>query len=519
MGVQTVQLLSEADTETLFARESNEKIVVGPPPAALSYLNIEAIVRAAQTVGADAVHPGYGFLSENASFAAAIEKAGLCFVGPSSKSIAQLGNKISARELARKAGVPTTPGVTTPCDDETLIAMAEEIGFPVLIKAAAGGGGRGMRVAYSAHEFREMLPRAHAEAKKFFADETVFFEKFIQQPRHVEVQIFGDTHGNVVHLGTRDCSTQRRNQKLVEEAPAPNLRPSLREALHQAAIAVAKAAHYYNAGTAEFLVSGDQFYFLEMNTRIQVEHPVTESVTGLDLIEWQLRVAQGEPLPLPQAKINFTGHAIEYRMYAEDPARDFAPAVGKIDSLSFPETSYIRSDIGYSAGDTISLHYDAMIGKLIVTASSRQECIRRSEEALDSTTIGSIPSTRDFHRWLVRLSAFRSAPLSIDSIGKEFGPASLRELEASFVKDAAFVSAPQGAAHVEWLSYERDERISIRLLHRSDGLFVATPVHKSGLFAAPKNRRVSNGRHTAIRCLVEEVLNTQSVAALFPDLE
>lgn len=516
LGIATVQALSESDEATLFARESNEKVVIGAGPANESYLNIERIVAAARSSGADAVHPGYGFLSENPDFAQAVRDAGLCFIGPSAESIRLLGNKIAARELAKRAGVPTTPGLSTLLDDEALILAALEVGFPIIIKAAAGGGGRGMRVVNNETELRQQLPRAHAEAQKFFGDATVFFEKFIAHPRHVEVQLFGDTCGNVVHLGTRDCSTQRRNQKLVEEAPAPDLLPSLRQALHEAAVAVARSAGYYNAGTAEFLVSGEQFYFLEMNTRIQVEHPITEQITGLDLVEWQIRVAQGERLPLTQEQILFSGHAIEFRLYAENPAQAFSPSIGEIKELQLPSFPWCRNDVGYSAGDSIGLHYDAMIGKIVVSAADRPEALRRSREALDATLVSGLDCNVRFHQWLLRLSPFCAAPLSIDYIGAHFTANDLDGLTSALQRDPAFIEAPEGAEHLEWLSYSRDERVLIRIRHRRDGVFVATPVFRDGSVASPQHRRSSNGRATAIRAVIEEVLDRQLVTDLFP---
>ncbi|RIL02551.1 MAG: hypothetical protein DCC75_13255, partial [Proteobacteria bacterium] len=378
LGIRSAAIVSEADKNSLFAREAEELYVIGPAPARESYLAADKIIAAAKELGCDAIHPGYGFLSENAEFARKVIDNGLVFVGPSPESIEALGSKTKARAHVKRFGVPVTPGSEGGLSDQRLVELAAQIGFPVIVKAVAGGGGRGMRIVNSAGELTQILPRARAEALKNFASDDVYLEKFIEQPRHVEVQILGDAFGHVIHLGTRDCSTQRRHQKLVEEAPAPNLSSDLRERIHMAAVNAAKSVSYQNAGTAEFLVKGEEFYFLEMNTRIQVEHPATEMVTGVDLVELQLKVAQGERIPWSQDQITFDGHAIEFRIYAEDPANNFAPSPGRITRLKRNDAPYVREDIGFSEGDEISLHYDAMISKLIVKGENRSDAIAKS---------------------------------------------------------------------------------------------------------------------------------------------
>jgi len=385
LGIETVAVYSDADCNAWHVEQANRAIHIGPAAAAESYLNGSAIIQAALSNGAQAIHPGYGFLSENADFAQAVTDAGLAFIGPSPDTINKMGSKADAKRIMEAAGVPLVPGYhRQDQSSKALSKAAEAIGYPLMIKAAAGGGGKGMRIVRQAKEFTAELESARREAKKAFADEVVILERYIEQPRHVEVQIFGDQHGNHVHLFERDCSSQRRYQKVIEEAPAPGLEEASRDAMYQAAVAAAKAVDYCGAGTVEFILDAeDRFYFMEMNTRLQVEHPVTELTTGLDLVEWQLQVAAGEALPLAQQDITSSGHAIEARIYAEDPASGFLPAAGRLDYLRFPAaTDQIRIDTGVREGDEISIHYDPMIAKLIVHAADREQALAMLQQAL-----------------------------------------------------------------------------------------------------------------------------------------
>jgi 3-methylcrotonyl-CoA carboxylase alpha subunit len=376
----------------------------GPPPAAQSYLDIEAILAAAKASGAEALHPGYGFLAENEDFAAACKKAGVVFIGPSAEAIAAMGDKSAAKRLMEKAGVPLVPGYHGENQDAAFLEKeAARIGFPVLIKPSAGGGGKGMRVVREKKEFAAALEGAQREAKSSFGDGRVLIERYLERPRHIEMQVFGDTHGNVVHLFERDCSVQRRHQKVIEEAPAPSF--TKRNEMAQAAVAAAKAIHYTGAGTVEFIAEQDgRFYFMEMNTRLQVEHPVTEMITGLDLVELQLRVAAGEPLPFKQDAIRVAGHAIEARIYAEDPERDFLPSIGRLVHLRFPEGA--RIDTGVAEGDEISPWYDPMIAKLIVHADTRAAALAKMAAALRDTHIVGPATNVEFLRRICESAAF-----------------------------------------------------------------------------------------------------------------
>ncbi len=375
MGLATVAVYSEADADALHVRVSDRAICIGAAPARDSYLNIAAIIAAARQCGADAIHPGYGFLSENPGFAEACAAAGIVFVGPPPSAMRSMGSKATAKTLMEQAGVPLLPGYHGENQSVDFLAhQAARIGYPVMIKAVAGGGGRGMRVVEAANDFTAALAAAQQEAQSAFGDDCVLIERYLARPRHIEVQVFADSHGNTVHLFERDCSVQRRHQKVIEEAPAFGLDDKRRTAMGAAAVAAAKAVGYQGAGTVEFVANEDGFFFLEMNTRLQVEHPVTEMITGLDLVEWQLRVAAGEPLPRSQEAIRVSGHAIEARIYAEDPARDFAPSIGQLKVFRIPETTaQVRVDTGFTAGAVVSTHYDAMLAKLICHGSTREE--------------------------------------------------------------------------------------------------------------------------------------------------
>ena len=402
LGVRTVAVYSDADANALHVAMADEAVHIGASPVGESYLRADKIIAAAKATGAEAIHPGYGFLSENPGFVDQVVAAGLVFIGPSASSIRAMGLKDAAKRLMEKAGVPVVPGYHG--EDQGLVLLAgkaREIGYPVLIKARAGGGGKGMRRVDHADDFAEALAGARREAKAAFGDDAVLVEKYVEKPRHIEVQVFGDNFGNAVHLFERDCSAQRRHQKVIEEAPAPDMTPELRQAMTDAAVKAAKAISYSGAGTIEFIVDAskglrpDGFWFMEMNTRLQVEHPVTEMVTGVDLVEWQLRVASGEKLPKTQNEISLHGHAFEARIYAEDPARGFLPAIGTLHHLAFPDTapagSTMRVETGVRSGDTISPFYDPMIAKLVVHAADRRSALTALVEALKATEIaGSI---------------------------------------------------------------------------------------------------------------------------------
>ena len=389
MQVRTVAVYSEVDRTARHVRAADEAYKIGPAPAVDSYLNIARVIEVAQRSGAEAIHPGYGFLSENPLFAEACERAGLVFIGPSARAMRLLGSKIAAKQLAQENGVPTVPGYNGERQNEDFLAReAERIGFPLLIKASAGGGGKGMRVVTEPGEFQAQLQAAQREAEAAFADSTVFLERLIERPRHIEFQIFGDAYGHCIHLGERECSIQRRHQKIVEEAPAASMTDELRARMGAAAVKLAQAADYVNAGTVEFLLAENgEFYFLEMNTRLQVEHPVTELVTGVDMVRLQLQIAAGEELPYGQDKITRRGHAIEVRIYAEDPAQNFLPSTGTISSYHLPGGPGIRIDSGLEAGDEVTQFYDPMLAKLIVAASDRSATVARLQRALAETAI------------------------------------------------------------------------------------------------------------------------------------
>ncbi len=409
LGMTSVAVYSSVDAHAMHVQLADDAIAIGPAPARESYLNVEVLIAAARRTGAEAIHPGYGFLSENADFAAACADAGLIFIGPSVAAIRAMGSKSAAKTLMAAAGIPVVPGYHgEDQSDERLTAEAALIGYPVLLKAVAGGGGKGMRVVVASGEMQASLAAARREARAAFGDDRMLVEKYLRQPRHLEVQVFGDTHGGLVHLFERDCSIQRRHQKVIEEAPAPGFSSDQRAALGALAVAAARAVHYSGAGTVEFIAGPDgQCFFMEMNTRLQVEHPVTECITGLDLVEWQLRVAAGEPLPLTQEQISLSGHAIEVRLCAEDPARDFLPAAGLISALSFPaEAPGIRVDAGVQAGDSVTIHYDSLLAKLIAHGPDRAAAVRRLQAALRDLQVAGVRTNRDFLVALVAHPAF-----------------------------------------------------------------------------------------------------------------
>jgi 3-methylcrotonyl-CoA carboxylase alpha subunit len=419
LGIATVAVYSEADVSAMHVAACDEAYLIGPAPARDSYLNADRIIQAARRSGAQAIHPGYGFLSENAVFAQACVDAGIVFIGPSAQAIAAMGSKSAAKEIMGKAGVPLVPGYHGNAQDPELLAHeAQRIGYPVLIKASAGGGGRGMRVVGAPAQLREAIASAKREAAASFGDDRVLLEKYLTRPRHIEMQVFADTHANAVYLFERDCSVQRRHQKVLEEAPAPAMTPARRRQMGSAAIAAARAVDYVNAGTVEFIVDdAGNFYFMEMNTRLQVEHPVTEMITGLDLVEWQLRVACGEPLPLTQEQLAINGHAIEARIYAEDPARGFLPAAGTITHLRQPAASaHVRVDTGVNAGDSIGVYYDPMIAKLIAWDIDRPAALRRLQTALSEYQLAGPANNLAFLSRVISHPAFANAERQPDQL-------------------------------------------------------------------------------------------------------
>jgi 3-methylcrotonyl-CoA carboxylase alpha subunit len=422
LGIRAVAVYSDADAQSRHVRLADEAVRIGPPPARESYLAIDRVLDAATKSGAQAIHPGYGFLAENADFADACAQAGLVFIGPPAAAIRAMGSKAAAKALMRKAGVPLTPGYEGENQEaEFLHQQSDAIGYPVMIKANAGGGGKGMRRVDASREFHSALASCKREAAAAFGDDGVLLEKYVVAPRHVEAQVFGDSFGTIVSLFERDCSVQRRHQKVIEEAPAPGITAQQREALGKAARDAARAVHYVGAGTVEFLFDRDRnFYFMEMNTRLQVEHPVTEMVTGLDLVEWQLRVAAGEPLPLAQRELSMHGHAIEARIYAEDPAHDFLPSIGKLVHLGAPQPSRrVRIDTGVEQGDTITPFYDPMIAKLIVWDETRELAVRRMSNALAGWRVVGVANNVEFLRRLVTSESFRQAKLDTGLIERE----------------------------------------------------------------------------------------------------
>jgi propionyl-CoA carboxylase alpha chain len=427
MGIETVAVYSDADRDALHVEMADTAIAIGPPPAAQSYLVIEKIVAACKESGAEAVHPGYGFLSERAAFAEALAKAGIVFIGPNPAAIAAMGDKIESKKAAARAKVSTVPGhLGVIADHDEAMAIAEQIGYPVMIKASAGGGGKGMRIARSKAEVAENFVRARSEAKSSFGDDRVFIEKFVTDPRHVEIQVLGDKHGNVIYLGERECSIQRRNQKVIEEAPSPLLDAATRAKMGEQAVALAKAVGYDSAGTVEFVAAQDRsFYFLEMNTRLQVEHPVTELVTGIDLVEQMIRVAAGEKLKFKQSDIRLNGWAVESRIYAEDPYRNFAPSIGRLVRYRPPAEGEhdgitVRNDTGVAEGGEISLYYDPMIAKLVTHADTRAEAIDAQADALDAFTIEGIRHNIPFLAAIMQHPRWRSGKLSTAFIAEEF---------------------------------------------------------------------------------------------------
>ncbi|HWK01376.1 MAG TPA: acetyl/propionyl/methylcrotonyl-CoA carboxylase subunit alpha [Xanthobacteraceae bacterium] len=507
MGIKTVAVYSDADADALHVRMADEAVHLGPPPAAQSYLLIDKIVAACKQTGAEAVHPGYGFLSERAAFAEALKAAGITFIGPNVRAIEAMGDKIESKKFAAQAKVSTVPGYLGVIEDAKHAAkIADEIGYPVMIKASAGGGGKGMRIAYSKAEVAEGFERAKSEAKSSFGDDRVFVEKFIVNPRHIEIQLLGDKHGNCIYLNERECSIQRRNQKVVEEAPSPLLDEKTRKAMGEQAVALGKAVGYDSAGTVEFVAGQDKsFYFLEMNTRLQVEHPVTELITGIDLVEQMIRVAAGEKLSIKQSDVQINGWAVESRIYAEDPFRGFLPSTGRLTRYQPPREgkrggAEVRNDTGVYEGGEISLFYDPMIAKLVTHASSRAGAIEAMSEALDAFTIEGVRHNIPFLASLMQHGRWQEGRLSTGFIAEEYPDgfhASLPEGEAA--KKMAAV-----AAAMDHVLGERKRKISGQMIGRAvtrekrrmvrlDGAEIGLEIMRQGEAVAV--RFLNNGTH------------------------
>ncbi len=443
MNIKTVAVYSEADRMMPFVRFADEAVCIGPGPSSQSYLKADTIIEVAKETGADAIHPGYGFLSENASFSKAVADAGLIFIGPSAHSIDVMGSKISAKRAAKKFGVPMVPGTEDPIGSvEEAKEIATGIGFPILIKASAGGGGKGMRVVNNEQELEGQMRMAKSEAMSAFGDDAVFIEKYVGSPRHIEIQLLGDQHGNYVYLFERECSIQRRHQKLIEEAPSSCLTPDIRKAMGESAVAVAQSCKYHGAGTVEFLVDEElNFYFLEMNTRLQVEHCVTEMITGIDLVREQINVARGEKLSFSQDDLKINGHSLELRVCAEDPANNFLPDTGKLVKYMPPKGPGVRVDDGYEETMDIPIFYDSMIAKLVVHASTRDEAIERLCRAIDEYHIKGIKTTLGFGKWAVRTDEFRTGKFDTKFIDNYFKPEYLDDHKEGVDEVAALLTA------------------------------------------------------------------------------
>jgi len=430
MDIRSVAIYSDADANAPHVLEADEAVYVGQSPSSESYLQQDKIIQICKDLGVDGVHPGYGFLSENAGFARKLKAEGIKLIGPSPESMEIMGDKLSAKQAVKSYNVPLVPGVDEAISDVTAAkVIAAEVGYPILIKASAGGGGKGMRLVQNDAEFEEQMTLAQNEARSSFGDDAVFIEKFVDQPRHIEIQVFADQLGNVVYLFERECSVQRRHQKVVEEAPSAVLTPALRQQMGEAAVAVCKACNYEGAGTVEFLIdAGLNFYFLEMNTRLQVEHPVTEEITGLDLVEWQIRVARGERLPKLQDELHINGHAIEVRVYAEDTLGGFTPDIGTLDRYRIPSGRYIRVDDAFKEGMEIPIYYDPMIAKLVVWGKTREEAIERCIAAIDNYQISGVKTTLDFGKFVLKHPAFRSGNFDTNFVKTHFSdPALLKD--------------------------------------------------------------------------------------------
>ncbi|MFT4754142.1 MAG: acetyl-CoA carboxylase biotin carboxylase subunit [Salibacteraceae bacterium] len=442
MGISTVAIYSEADADSLFVKFADEAVCVGPPPSAESYLRGDYIIEKAVALGVEGIHPGYGFLSENGEFAQKVTDAGIKFIGPLPKSMAMMGDKLAAKAAVKNYNIPMVPGTEEAISDPSaVVEIAKEIGFPILIKAAAGGGGKGMRIVEKEEELEEQIQLATNEAKSAFGDGSVFIEKYVGSPRHIEIQVLADEHGNVVHLFERDCSIQRRHQKVIEEAPSAILTPELRKEMGECACEVARACDYWGAGTVEFLYESGKYYFLEMNTRLQVEHPVSELIANLDLVEQQIKVARGEKLAFTQEDLKIHGHSIEVRVYAEDPENNFLPDIGRLSTYRLPVGEGIRVDDSMEEGKAIPIYYDPMISKLIVWAPTREEAIEKMIGAIDDYQINGVETTLSFCRYAINHDAFRSGNFDTHFVNKHFDPKNFRYVKPEEEELAALIGA------------------------------------------------------------------------------
>ena len=442
MGINTVAVFSEADRNALHVRYADEAICIGPPASSQSYLVMDKIIAAAKTTGADAIHPGYGFLSENAQFADLVVQSGLIFIGPSGDSMRMMGSKLAAKATAEKHNIPLVPGTAKAIDDiGEAKSIAEKIGFPILIKASAGGGGKGMRIVNKTSEFEEQMKLAVSEAISSFGDGAVFIERYVGSPRHIEIQVLGDTHGNIVHLFERECSVQRRHQKVIEEAPSSVLTEAIRTEMGRCAVEIAKACNYVGAGTVEFLLDeNNNFYFLEMNTRLQVEHPVTEYITGLDLVKEQIKIARGEKLTFKQSDLKIQGHAMEVRVYAEDPNNNFLPDIGKLLTYKIPQGTGVRCDDSFEEGMEIPIYYDPMIAKLITYGKDRKESIDRMKRAIEDYKIIGVKTTLGFCHFVMNHEAFVSGNFDTHFVSKYFIPSAENKANEAEAKIAAIIA-------------------------------------------------------------------------------
>jgi acetyl-CoA carboxylase biotin carboxylase subunit len=443
MGIPTVAVYSEADRQALHVRFADEAVCIGPPPSSQSYLVVDKILEVCKELGVDAIHPGYGFLSENAAFARAVTEAGITFIGPSPEAIEVMGDKLTSKQAVGKYNVPLVPGTDEEVTElEVARKLAEEVGYPILVKASAGGGGKGMRIVETPDDLEEAMSRAQSEAISAFGNGAVFIEKFVTKPRHIEIQVLGDSMGNVVHLFERECSIQRRHQKVVEEAPSALLSGDLRSRMGEAAINVAKSVNYTGAGTVEFLVDADHnFYFLEMNTRLQVEHPVTELITGVDLVREQIRIAAGRSLSFTQGDLEINGHALEVRVYAEDPANGFLPDIGTLHTYRRPQGPGVRVDDGFEEGMEVPIHYDPMIAKLCTWGEDRQIAIERMIRAISEYRIGGVRTTLGFGSFAVDSEPFRSGDFDTGFVKQHFSPEMLNDGHQEGARVAALVAA------------------------------------------------------------------------------
>lgn len=457
MGISTVAIYSEADRNAPFVRYADEAVCVGPPPSSESYLLADKIISVAKELNVDAIHPGYGFLSENASFSQKVSDAGLIFIGPKPYAIETMGSKLAAKASVKAYNIPMVPGTEGAVEDpEEAKAVAKEIGFPILIKASAGGGGKGMRIVEKEEDLEEQMNRAISEAKSAFGDGSVFIERFVGSPRHIEIQILADTHDNILYLFERECSIQRRHQKVVEEAPSAVLTPELRKAMGEAAVNVARSCDYIGAGTVEFLLDENlNFYFLEMNTRLQVEHPVTELITGTDLVKEQIKIAEGQALQIKQEDLQIIGHSIEVRVYAEDPTNNFLPDIGKLVTYRRPEGPGIRVDDGFTEGMDIPIYYDPMISKLIVHGKDRDEAIDRMLRAIDDYQITGVATTLPFCSFALDHEAFRSGNFDTNFVKHHFKPEYLIEEDPELCKVAAIF------AGMEWSTNSESSKLAV----------------------------------------------------------